>query len=133
MKLELAWKGDLLFEASAPSGAKYLMESSGDGGPTPIEAFVSSLAACSAMDVVSILKKSRQPLEAYRVEVEWERGPKDVYPRPVTKIVVRHVVKGKVDPKALEKAVRLSDQKYCGVTATLRSGPELVTESAVED
>jgi putative redox protein len=84
------------------------------------------------MDVVSILEKMRQSVESYRVEVEWERGPKDVHPRPVTKVVVRHIVKGAVDPAALEKAVRLSDEKYCGVTATLRTPPNLETSWSIE-
>lgn len=131
--MDLNWNGALAFEAEAPSGARFVMESNGDGGPSPIEAFVASLAACSAMDVVSILQKMRQPVESYRLEVEWERGPKDVYPRPVTSITVRHFLKGAgVDPAAVEKAVKLSDEKYCGVTATLRTPPVLTNSWEVE-
>ncbi len=130
--MELNWKGGMAFEAQAPSGATFGLESNGKAGPSPIEAFVASLGACSAMDVVSILQKMRQPVESYRVEVEWERGPKDVYPRPVTRIKVTHVLKGALDPAAVEKAVRLSDEKYCGVTATLRQQPSLETGWSIE-
>ena len=129
--MTLEWKGGLTFEAEPPSGAKMTFAS--ESGPTPIEAFVASLAACSAMDVVSILEKMRQPVESYRVEVEWERGPRDVWPRPVTAITVRHIVKGAgVDESAVRKAVKLSDEKYCGVTATLRTQPKITTTWSVE-
>ena len=131
--MDLNWKGGLAFEAEPPSGARLTLESNGDGGPSPIEAFVASLAACSAMDVVSMLQKMRQPVESYSIEVEWERGPKDVYPRPITSIKVRHVLRGNgIDPEAVEKAVKLSDEKYCGVTATLRTPPALTTTWHVE-
>jgi putative redox protein len=132
MRLELEWKGGLAFQADPPSGNRYTLEGDGNGGATPIEAFVASLVACSAMDVVSILQKMRQPVESYRVEVEWERGPRDVYPRPVVRIGVRHVVTGAVDQAALEKAVRLSDEKYCGVTASLRTPPKIESSWSVE-
>ena len=133
MKLEVTWKGRTAFEADSPSGARFSMESDGKDGPTPIEAFIASLAACSAMDVVSILAKMRQPVEAYRVEVEWERGPKGEWPRPVTAVTVRHVVNGQgIDPAAVEKAVRLSDEKYCSVSATLRTPPNLQTVWEIE-
>lgn len=132
MRLALQWKGGLAFGADPPSGNAFTLEGDGHGGATPIETFVASLAACSAMDVVSILQKMRQPVESYRLEVEWERGPKDVYPRPVTRISVRHVVSGAVDPAALEKAIRLSDEKYCGVTASLRTPPSIESTWAVE-
>lgn len=124
------------FEAIVPSGGRLSFDTyadeGGDGGPTPIEGLVASLAACSAMDVVSILQKMRQPVEGYRVEVEWERSPQGEWPRPVVSIRVRHVLKGELDPAAVEKAVRLSDEKYCGVTATLRQPPRLETVWEVE-
>ncbi len=128
MRMDLTWKGGLTFDADLPSGAKLVVESNGQGGPTPIEAFVCSLASCSAMDVVSILQKMRQPVESYTLEIEWERGPKDVFPRPVTGIRIRHVLRGNgLDPEAVEKAVKLSDEKYCGVTASLRNPPRIET------
>ncbi|HXH60939.1 MAG TPA: OsmC family protein [Fimbriimonadaceae bacterium] len=137
MTIDLTWKGNMAFESSTPSGAKFVIDTyvdqGGDeSGPTPVETLVSALGACTAMDVVSILKKMRQPVESYRVEVTWERGPKGVWPRPVTKVEVRHIVSGEgLDPAAVEKAVRLSDEKYCSVSATLRSGPEIVTSVEV--
>ncbi len=90
-------------------------------GPTPVEALVASAAACSAMDVVSILTKKKQKLLSYRLEVEWDRGPEGEYPRPITDIRIRHILAGEsLDENAVERAVQLSDEKYCTVVATLR-------------
>src|SRR4051812_2693202 len=91
-------------------------------GPSPVEALLSSIAACSAIDVLAILRKKQQKVTAYRIEVEGERPPEGQYPRPFTSIVIRHVVTGvDIDPHAVERAVELSDTKYCGVIATLRN------------
>ena len=92
-------------------------------GPSPVEALVCSLAAC--MDVASLMPKMRQDVTDYRIEVEWERGLEGEWPRPVTKVTLRHYLKGNdLDPALIEKAIRLSDEKYCSVLATIRSNPE---------
>lgn len=132
------WKGGMAFEANPPSGNRFVMdaipESGGeDKGPTPVETLVSAVAACSAMDVIGILQKQRQKINEYRIEVEWTRAPQGEWPRPITSIVVRHVVKGEnVDEGALARAVELSDTKYCSVIATLRIGPEVKSEFKIE-
>lgn len=93
-------------------------------GPTPMEAFIASGAACSAMDVIQILEKKRQRVKSYTIEIDGERTEEDVYPRPYVSIRVRHIVVGEgIDRDAVEQAVRLSDEKYCSVIATLRSAP----------
>ena len=136
--VSVEWKGGMAFEALPPSGNRFVMdaipESGGDNqGPTPVEALCASVAACSAMDVILILQKKKQHVTAYRIEVEWTRGPEGVYPRPITSMVVRHVVKGNnLDAAALARAVELSDTKYCSVIATLRSGPAVTSEYRIE-
>lgn len=76
------------------------------------------------MDVISILQKKRQPVKAYRVEIDGERNPPGEFPRPFKSITIRHIVEGdQVDPNAIEMAVRLSDEKYCTVITTLRLAP----------
>lgn len=128
------------FEATPVSGKKFIMdaypEHEGDEqmGPTPLEAFLSSIAACTAMDVISILKKKRQVVHSYRIEVEGVRGPEGVYPRPFVSLTVRHIISGEnIDPSALQRAVELSDEKYCTVAATLRQKPELKSEWVIEN
>ncbi len=136
--ITLDWKKGRAFEVIPPSGIRFTLdaypESGGqDLGPTPMEALLASLAACSAMDVINILEKKRLPVTGYRLEVDGERGPEGIYPRPYTSITLRHVVEGDgIDPGAVEQAVRLSDEKYCSVAATLRFGPEIRTEVRVE-
>lgn len=135
--VEVNWKGNMAFEASAPSG-KFMMdaypESGGQNlGPAPFEVFMCSLAACSAMDVISILRKKKQTVTSYRVEVDGERGPEGVYPRPFLSMTVRHILSGEnLDPEAVKRAVELSDTKYCSVIATLRQAPTVTSEWQIE-
>ncbi|MCH8978084.1 MAG: OsmC family protein [Armatimonadetes bacterium] len=133
MKIHMAWNGSMQFESATPSGAKFVMDSDSEfggetAGPTPVEALVSAMGACAAMDVISILKKKRQTVSAYRLEISWERGPEGEFPRPVTKVEIRHVLSGDgLDPAAVERAVQLSDEKYCSVVATVRTGAEVTS------
>jgi putative redox protein len=132
------WKGNMEFEATPPSGVRFTLDShpefGGSGkGPTPVEALLASAAACSAMDVVSILKKKRQNVTGYTLEVEGVRGPEGEYPRPFLSLAIRHRVSGDdLDPAAVERAVQLSDEKYCTVVSTLRSAPKVSSSWAIE-
>lgn len=136
--VEVNWKGNMEFEATPPSGVKFTMdaypESGGNGmGPTPLEAFMSSAAACSAMDVISILRKKKQNVTAYRIEIDGERGPEDIFPRPFVSMTVKHIVSGEnLDPNAVKRAVELSDATYCSVIATLREAPKVTSEWLIE-
>ena len=127
------WKGKRVFEANPPTGNKFVMdaypESGGqDKGPTPMEAFIASGAACSAMDVLQILEKKRQKVTSYRVEVEGEQSAEGGYPHPYTSLTFRHILEGEnLDEHAVEQAVRLSDEKYCTVIATLRATPKVLS------
>ena len=73
------------------------------------------------------------PYAQYRVEIDGERGPRGVYPRPFLSITLRHIVRGEnIDPAAVARAVELSDTKYCTVITTLRAAPEVKSEFVVE-
>ncbi len=132
-QFDLTWQGEMAFRAEPPSGNGFTMDAYSDSGgqdlgPTPLEAFLSSVAACTAMDVISILKKKQQKVSGYQVRVEWERGPEGEYPRPVTAIRLTHIVTGEsIDPAAVQRAIELSDEKYCAVAATLRIAPPIKT------
>lgn len=131
VEFDIEWSGGLAFTAHPPSGVSFTMDSvpefGGSGrGPTPTEALIASLAACSGMDVISILQKKKQIVTGYRVTVTAERVDEDVHPRPFTEFTVRHILTGdNIDPGAVARAVELSDEKYCKVMATLRLGPEV--------
>ncbi len=136
--LTVEWKGGLAFEANPPSGCRFVMDASTDSGgqdlgPSPVEALLSAAAACSAMDVVTILNKKRQVVTGYHVEVEWTRDPEGHYPRPIKSLILRHVLKGDgLDPEAVQRAVELSDEKYCTVIATFRYCPAVCSEFRIE-
>lgn len=129
----------MAFEAQPESGNRFVMdaypESGGEGkGPTPLETMLCAAAACSAMDVISILSKKRQNVTSYQVEIGGERTVEGVYPRPYTSITVRHILKGEnLDADAVARAVQLSDEKYCTVLATLRAQPKIESVFVIED
>jgi putative redox protein len=103
------------------------------GAATPMEMLLLALGGCTAVDVVSILKKKRERVTGYRVEVSGTR--REEHPRAYTRMEVRHVVTGKgVSEKSVAQAVELSETKYCSVAATLRPGVEIVTSyEIIED
>jgi putative redox protein len=135
----VTWNGRTAFTAETPSGNGMTMdthpEMGGENlGPTPLEAFLSALGACTAIDVVAILHKKQQKVTAYRVEIDGERGPQGEWPRPFLSLVVRHIVTGEnIDPLAVARAVELSDTKYCSVSATIRHSPPITSEWKIEE
>lgn len=128
----------MAFEVDPPSGNRFVMDAipevGGENrGPTPVEALVSSVAACSAIDVLSILHKKKQVITSYRIEVDWQRAPEGLWPRPILSMTVRHLIKGEnVDEAAVARAVELSDTKYCTVIATLRQPTTVTSEYVIE-
>jgi putative redox protein len=88
---------------------------------SPVEMLLTTLAACSAMDVVSILDKKRQKYDTYRVDAQGEQ--RDEYPQVYTRIDVTHIVEGTVVlESAVRRAVELSAAKYCPVNAMVSAG-----------
>jgi putative redox protein len=125
------WKGEHRFEAEPESGKKLMMDTFPEPGqetvgPTPFEAFLSGIAACSAYDVVHIMQKKKQKLHSYHVVIDGVRTEEGKYPRPYVSMTLKHVLVGEdLDQAAVEQAVKLSDEKYCSAIATLRQGPSV--------
>jgi len=95
-------------------------------GPRPLELLLIGLAGCSGMDVVSILQKKRQPFTGLQVKVTAERA--DEHPRVYTHIHLEYVVTGQgVEPQAVERAIELSQTKYCPAAAMLSKAVEITT------
>ncbi len=125
------------FEASNAAGNTVTVEGSpeigGEGlGARPMELLLMSLASCSAMDVVSILKKMRQPLEDLKVSVRGERAAGEL-PAVFTAIHLTFHFSGKIKPEKAAEAVRLSVEKYCSVAAMLRKTAAVTHEFTVGD
>jgi putative redox protein len=117
----VVWQEGLRFEAHAPSGHTIVIDSpSGtNAGPSPMGLVLIALAGCTAMDVISILEKQRQPVTGLEVVVRAERAAE--HPKVYTGYEVTFIVHGQgVDRKAVERAVSLSEERYCSVGAMLK-------------
>jgi putative redox protein len=110
------------FAALTGSGHSIVMDNAeGDSGPRPAELLVVAQAGCTAMDVVSILRKKRQAFTRYEVRVSAEQRD-DPPPHVFERVRIIHVVDGPVDIEAVRRAIVLSATKYCTVTGNLASG-----------
>ncbi len=128
MKATVRYAGDEMFIGTSPSGHAQVMDTKGDrhSAPTPMEMLLVSVAACTAVDVISILHKKRQDVTDYNVEISGTRA--DDHPRKFTAFHVHHIVHGRtVSADAVERAIELSDTKYCSVAATVRPTAEIIT------
>jgi putative redox protein len=94
-----------------------------DGAASPKEAVLAALAACTAMDVVSILRKKRQAATRYEVAVHAESAPD--HPRVFTSITVEHRVAGSVEAEPLRRSIELSSTRYCPVSRMLSASVRL--------
>ena len=99
-------------------------------GATPMELLAVALAGCTAMDVVSVLQKMRQPLEGLRVEVRGEKA--DEHPRRFVSMEVVYHLEGALDEKKVQRAVELSEARYCSVEATLRPAVPITSRVVIE-
>jgi putative redox protein len=117
---KVRWTGAEQFIAVGPSGHAVPLDSNRESNtaPGPMELLLLALGACTATDVVEILKKKRQKLEALEVEVAGERAKEP--PTVWTKLEIIYRLRGKLDEKSVQHAIQLSEEKYCSVAATLR-------------
>jgi putative redox protein len=127
-KATIQFAGDDVFVGVSPSGHALVVETNSErsSAATPMELLLLALGSCTGVDVISILKKKRQRVTDYRIEVSGERRAD--HPRAYTKMFVKHIVHGRgVSAQAVAQAIELSDTKYCSVAATLRGTAEIVT------
>lgn len=120
--------GDDLFIGITPSGHAQVLDTNHERGSaaSPVELLLISLGSCTAVDVISIMRKKRERVTDYRVEIRGDR--REEHPRKFTRMEVRHIMRGhNISEKALAQAIELSDEKYCSVAATLRPGVEIVS------
>ncbi len=103
-----------------------------ESGPRPMELLLIGLCGCTAMDVVSILQKKRQPFTGLEVRASAERA--EEHPKVYTRIHLEYVVKGKgVEPQAVERAIELSETKYCSAAAMLGKAAQITTSYRIEE
>ena len=126
-------EGDYGFEARDASGHMVRMDTSPDGGGTnfgvrPMQMLLMGLGGCSGIDVVSILKKQRQPVEGFSMKISGDRQ-KEVIPSLWETVHIVFELTGNIDPEKARKACELSVQKYCSVAETLRQAGGAITWS----
>ena len=114
------WIGEEKFVSISPSGHALALDSdrTSNTAPSPMELLLVALGACTATDIVSILKKKRQKLESLEVICSGERAPDP--PRVWTKLDVLYRLRGRVEESAVKHAIELSESKYCSVSAMLQ-------------
>jgi putative redox protein len=128
MKVHLTRINDnYLFEAKGASGVSVFIDSKIDEpskGASPMELLLMGVGGCSAIDVVMILKKQRQEITSYKMEVEGQR--KEVREaKPFEAIHVTLFLEGKIDVAKALRAAQLSFEKYCSVSITLEASVEI--------
>jgi putative redox protein len=113
------WAGNEEFLATMPSGQSVLFDGASEDkkGPSPKETLLGALGACTAVDVVSILRKKRQDLRSLEISVSGEDAPGP--PQVWTKIEIVYRLTGNLDEQAVRHAIELSETKYCSVAAML--------------
>lgn len=127
-KATVRYAGDDLFVGLPPSGHAFIMEANSErkSAPTPLEHLLVAVAGCTAFDVQPILKKKRQDVTDYWVEISGER--REERPQAFIKFHIKHVVHGRnISEKAVADAIALSDEKYCSVAATVKPTAEITT------
>lgn len=136
-EMRTVWKGDMTFESAGRQGLHVVMDATPESGGqaqgfTPMELLLVALAGCTAMDVISILKKKRQPVTSFEIITRGERA--DDHPRIYTSIEIEYIVRGQgIDPRAVERAIELSETKYCSVSNMLNKAARIITRYRIEE
>ena len=129
---KISWVDGALFVAEGGSGHSFTMDGSPEVGgrnlaSRPMEVVLMGMGGCTAIDVVSMLKKQRQDIEGVEVSLEAERAAE--HPMVFTSVKLVYTVRGRKLNKALvERAVSLSDEKYCSATAMIRKSAAITHE-----
>jgi len=122
-RIDVVWEGGMRYSGGAPGGTTLEVDGARESAPSPVEAMVVALASCAAIDVVEILGKRRTPPEALSVSVRYERA--DQPPRRIVRADLLFRIRGVSDAQGVERALELSFDKYCSVSATFAPDTKL--------
>jgi len=137
MKARVKLVEGMTFVAESGSGHAVVMDASPDVGgrnlgARPMELVLMGAGGCSAIDVVHILRKSRQDMVDCIVELEAERAPED--PKVFTRIHMHYIVTGRgLNPAQVERAIKLSKEKYCSATIMLAKTAEVTSDYEIRE
>src|SRR5207244_12786324 len=116
------------FVGVTPSGHAQVIETNSARGTaaTPMELLLLALGSCTGVDVISILRKKRQNVIDYRIEVRGQR--REEHPRSYSRMEVHHIITGpNISEQSVAQAIELSEQKYCSFAAKFRPTAEIVS------
>jgi putative redox protein len=133
MRAIATWQHDQQYDAESHSGHHVVIDADAAhlGGASPMEFVLMGLCGCTSVDVVSILRKKREPFTSLTVSAVAEQAPEP--PRIFTHILLTYQVGGTVSPKAMEDAVALSKNKYCSVSKMLEKTAKIDYEIIYSD
>src|SRR3990172_2960262 len=137
MQNVLKWKKGMAFEGQSEGGLSVALDAYEDvggqgGGMRPMELLALGLGGCTAMDVISILQKKRQAVSAFEVRVHTQRATE--HPKVWNQVLVEYIVAGKnIDPKAVERAIQLSAEKYCPAQNMLNKAVRIDTRYEIRE
>jgi putative redox protein len=128
--VKLVLQDRMRFEASDQRGATAMLDAAPPGGEgagmTPMEFLLAGLGGCTAMDVITILRKQRQVVTDYRLEITGTRAVE--HPKPYAAIIIRHTVTGyNISEEAVRRAIELSVEKYCPAHVMLSKAATIST------
>lgn len=131
MKAQVKWIGDEMFAGVSESGHTIVLDANaGNLAPSPLENVLISLGGCSSVDVISILKKTRQDVKGCEVEITGTRV--DSVPKLFSDIHLHFVISGKnVEEKHVTKAISLSADKYCSVALMLNKSVNITHDYSI--
>ena len=130
IEAKLRWVDGERFVVGASSGHAIVVDAESKAASSPMELVLMGLCACTATDVVNILRKKRELFTAVSVDAQAEKANEP--PRVYTEIKLVYTVSGQVARKAVEDAVRLSEEKYCSVSAMLKKTANITTEIVIQ-
>lgn len=118
---QVKWTDGMQFVGRAEDGPAVVMDTpDGGSGASPMQLVLMGTAGCTAVDVLSILKKKRMHVTGFTINIDGERG--DDFPKPYTDIHIEYVIYGTdLNPKGIEQAINLSEKKFCGAMASLNA------------
>ena len=124
IKAKLEWKEKMQFVGQASDSPSVVLDNpDGKTGPTPMEMVLMGIAGCTAMDVISIMRKKRADLKGFQVHISGERA--EDHPKRYTKFLVEYVLEGKgLSPKDVERSIELSVTKYCSAIGSMSAPVE---------
>lgn len=126
IQAKVTWNQQMQFAGMGNAGHPVTIDGESKIANSPMELVLVALCGCTAYDVVSILQKKREPFTGVEVSAKAEKAPEP--PRVYTEIKLLYRVSGKVGRKAVEDAVRLSEEKYCSVSAMLNKTARITYE-----